>query len=162
MPKPKYKTNINYKQYKQALMDTRGLDVNNDKTYNYKKFFRKEKQQAVDMLNSDPEAHFPDTYKTRLHPTFSKESREPGYKRGGTWTEDKEGYYQFRHSPYTAKHIEDTNEYLGENYYSGGSYEYATYKGKAYNPTFRGREILRPVRIYGKRKKKSLSNTKGI
>ena len=63
-----------YNTWKKLIHDYKGIDVNNDKTYDYLSYYNNHTDEAWDMLNNAPDAHFYDTYKTVYHPTFSDES----------------------------------------------------------------------------------------
>lgn len=86
-----------YNTWKKLIHDYKGLDVDNDKTYDYLSYYNNHTDEAWDMLNNAPDAHFYDTYKTAHHPTFSNESIYSGkYDRlhnsrgivGGRWLEN--------------------------------------------------------------------------
>lgn len=80
----KHLYNINadggYLKWKKEIAKHKGIDIDNDKTYNYQAFFEEDPQRAWDMLKKDSEAHFTDKYKTVWHPTFSDESVYSGHK----------------------------------------------------------------------------------
>lgn len=64
-----------------AKAKTWGEDTNdaltqmlNDNTYNYRGWYDNNPVEAERMAEGDPAAHWPDTYKTAMHPTFSTES----------------------------------------------------------------------------------------
>lgn len=67
-----------YGIWKNDIKKHKGIDVDKDNTYDYRSFYDENRDMAMRMLKDDPEAHFPDTYKTSTHPTFSEESRYSG------------------------------------------------------------------------------------
>lgn len=67
-----------YIKWKDRINRHKGLDIDNDDSYDYESFYKENRGMARRMLKDDPEAHFPDTYKTATHPTFSQESRYSG------------------------------------------------------------------------------------
>lgn len=86
-----------YNTWKKLIHDYKGLDVDNDNTYDYLSYYNNHTDEAWDMLNNAPDAHFYDTYKTAYHPTFSNESIYSGnYDKihnprgivGGKWLEN--------------------------------------------------------------------------
>nr|DAI45538.1 MAG TPA: hypothetical protein [Bacteriophage sp.] len=85
-----------YTKWKERIREYKGLDVDNDPTYDYEGFYNSYPDKAWDMLNAAKKAHFPDEFKTALHPSFSNESRYSGYKNkynpkgitGGTWLDN--------------------------------------------------------------------------
>ena len=85
----------NYQTWKSLIAKYKGLDIDNDNTYDYEGYYNAYPNEAWDMLNDNPEAHFTDEFKTVYHPTFSNESSyngkvnmqfNPYGKLGGTWT----------------------------------------------------------------------------
>lgn len=80
----KHLYNINadggYLKWKKEIAKHKGINIDNDKSYNYQAFFEEDPQRAWDMLKKDSEAHFTDKYKTVWHPTFSDESVYSGHK----------------------------------------------------------------------------------
>ena len=85
----------NYQTWKSLIAKYKGLDIDNDNTYDYEGYYNAYPNEAWDMLNDNPEAHFTDEFKTVYHPTFSNESSYSGKvnmqfnpygKLGGTWT----------------------------------------------------------------------------
>ena len=80
----KHLYNINadggYLKWKKEIAKHKGIDIDNDITYNYQAFFEEDPQRAWDMLKKDSKAHFTDKYKTVWHPTFSDESVYSGHK----------------------------------------------------------------------------------
>ena len=80
----KHLYNINadggYLKWKKEIAKHKGINIDNDKTYNYQAFFEEDPQRAWDMLKKDSKAHFTDKYKTVWHPTFSDESVYSGHK----------------------------------------------------------------------------------
>ena len=80
----KHLYNINadggYLKWKKEIAKHKGIDINNDNTYNYQAFFEEDPQRAWDMLKKDSKAHFTDKYKTVWNPTFSDLSVYSGHK----------------------------------------------------------------------------------
>ena len=80
----KHLYNINadggYLKWKKEIEKHKGINIDNDRTYNYQAFFEEDPQRAWDMLKKDSKAHFTDKYKTVWHPTFSDESVYSGHK----------------------------------------------------------------------------------
>ena len=105
-----------YTKWKERIREYKGLDVDNDPTYDYEGFYNSYPDKAWDMLNADKKAHFPDEFKTALHPSFSNESRYSGYKNkynpkgitGGTWLDD----YNYRLSQSQINNDWDTDRTL--------------------------------------------------
>lgn len=70
-----------------------------DRTYDYPTYFKENYDDALLHLKPRDEGHFPDTYKTSLHPTFSDESRYSGSINkynpsgivGGHWSDNMNG-----------------------------------------------------------------------
>lgn len=85
-----------YTKWKQKIKEHKGIDIDNDPTYDYEGFYNSDPDRAWDMMNKDSEAHFVDEYKTALHPSFSNESIYSGHVNrfnpkgitGGTWIDD--------------------------------------------------------------------------
>lgn len=84
-------------------------NIVNDKSYNYRAYYNENLIDAYKHLIG--QGHFPDTYKTVYHPTFSIESRYSGYKNkynpngitGGRWFDantpvGQQNIYQFSSS----------------------------------------------------------------
>lgn len=84
-----------YTKWKKRLKELRGIDVDNDPTYDYQSYFVNNPKEAWEIIKGD--AHFTDKYKTALHPTFSNESIYSGHKNkynpkgivGGSWKDDQ-------------------------------------------------------------------------
>lgn len=113
------KKNWTYGDFRRAMM-LRGFDVDNDDTYDYQAYFRADPQAA--MKTARRGGHFPDKFKTPEHPTFSDESvaSTPEHE-GGSWTKSNNGTDVFVHSPYTKRHVDETDDYLGEDYRETGN-----------------------------------------
>lgn len=85
-----------YTKWKKSIKEHKGIDIDNDPTYDYEGFYNSDPDRAWDMMNKSSDAHFTDEFKTALHPSFSNESRYSGYKNkynpngitGGTWLDD--------------------------------------------------------------------------
>ncbi len=114
-----------YWDWKKAIQNYKGIDIDNDPTYDYYGFYKENPQTAKDILNDSEDAHFTDTYKTSVHPTFSNESKYSGYVNkynpkgitGGYWGEDNS--YNFSDSQIKNNwDVHDTLRYLedAENY----------------------------------------------
>lgn len=95
-----------YLKWKNKIERHKGIDINNDPTYDYKGFYKSNPNRAWDMLNRESDAHFTDEFKTSQHPSFSNESIYSGYKNkfnpkgitGGTWLSN--GNYQLHQSQF--------------------------------------------------------------
>lgn len=90
-----------YKDWKNKIEEYKGIDVDNDSTYDYRNFYNEDPNRAYRMLKDDPEAHFTDRYKKPSHPTFSDESIYSNSNTpGGHWynIDDK---YIYEPSEYT-------------------------------------------------------------
>jgi hypothetical protein len=83
----------NYRNWGYDNADSALIHALNDNTYDYHGFYR----DNPDASNNS-ETHWPDTYKTVYHPTFSDESIYSGVKdrnynpdglKGGHWDGDK-------------------------------------------------------------------------
>lgn len=71
-----------YENWKQQLGAF--LDVEHDNTYDYEGYYNDNPitaWQQLDRLRRSQDSHFPDTFKTAYHPTFSDESRYSGIPR---------------------------------------------------------------------------------
>lgn len=114
-----------YWEWKRAIQDYKGIDVDNDPTYDYYGFYKENPKAAEGILNNSRDAHFTDTYKTSVHPTFSNESKYSGYSNkynpkgivGGYWGKDNS--YNFSDSQIknnwdvhsTLRYLEDAENY---------------------------------------------------
>lgn len=95
-----------YSKWKEKIREYKGIDIDNDPTYDYEGFYNNDPDRAWDMMNRDSNAHFTDAYKTALHPSFSNESIYSGYRNkynpigivGGTWIDDNN--YQLSQSQF--------------------------------------------------------------
>lgn len=95
-----------YTKWKERIKEHKGIDIDNDSTYDYEGFYNSNPDRAWDMLNKDSDAHFIDEYKTALHPSFSNQSIYSGHKNefnpkgitGGTWIDDN--HYQLSQSQF--------------------------------------------------------------
>ena len=90
-----------YNTWKKLIHDYKGIDVDNDNTYDYPSYYNNYTDEAWGILNDDPDAHFRDAYKTAYHPTFSNESIYSGiYDKqhnprgivGGRWLESPDRF----------------------------------------------------------------------
>lgn len=87
---------FDYNQWKERIKQHKGIDIDNDPSYDYEEFYRSNPNRAWDMMNKDSEAHFIDEFKTSQHPSFSNQSIYSGYKNkynpngitGGTWIDN--------------------------------------------------------------------------
>ena len=114
-----------YKDWKEKVKKYKNIDIDNDKSYDYIGFYNENPERAYELLKENPDTHFTDKYKTPLHATFSDESIYSNNRtKGGHWVKHPNNKWEFQHSDYTAKHLEDTNRYLQENDVNS----YATYK----------------------------------
>lgn len=85
-----------YTKWKERIKAHKGIDIDNDPTYDYRGFYDENPDVAWSMLDKDSNAHFTDRFKTVLHPSFSDESQYSGtvnkYNptgiRGGHWHND--------------------------------------------------------------------------
>lgn len=129
-----------YKLFKASLRATRGINVDKDNSYDYKRYFNYSPADAMKLAAYNPNArfenpnnHFTDRYKTPIHPTFSNESiYSNSATPGGVWLDNQP---VFVHSPYTAQHLDYTDDYLGYNVASGGPFEMSYYNGSYRIPT---------------------------
>lgn len=95
-----------YTKWKEKIKEHKGIDIDNDPTYDYEGFYNSDPDRAWDMMNKGSNAHFIDEYKTALHPSFSNQSIYSGYKNkfnpkgivGGTWIDDNN--YQLSQSQF--------------------------------------------------------------
>ena len=105
-----------YTKWKQKIKEHKGIDIDNDPTYDYEGFYNSNPDRAWDMMNKASDAHFTDEFKTAIHPSFSNESRYSGYKNkynpkgitGGTWLDD----YNYRLSQSQINNDWDTDRTL--------------------------------------------------
>lgn len=90
-------TDWSYGSWKKQLKEKRGLEVEEDNTYDYEGFFQKYPEEAWKALQENPEAHFTDEFKTAFHPTFSSQSKysgtfhpvyNPDSLKGGVWNRE--------------------------------------------------------------------------
>lgn len=127
----KHLYNINadggYLKWKKEIAKHKGINIDNDKTYNYQAFFEEDPQRAWDMLKKDSKAHFTDKYKTVWHPTFSDESVYSGHKSkynpqglvGGHWEGNT---FRMSDSLYNSPvSMDDRQQYLIDNEPNGVS-----------------------------------------
>lgn len=99
-----YYTDLSYNNYLRTVASNEGTQeelkvdnaeeayqrMANDPSYNYRDYFD---NTPSDQLVYDARDHWPDTYKTAYHPTFSEESKYSGFENdlnplgltGGTW-----------------------------------------------------------------------------
>ena len=114
--------NGGYTKWKQKIKEHKGLDIDNDPTYDYEGFYNSNPDRAWDMMNKASDAHFTDEFKTALHPSFSNESRYSGYRNkynpngitGGTWIDNYN--YQLSKSQFDNNWDTDrTIDYLEKN-----------------------------------------------
>lgn len=127
----KHLYNINadggYLKWKKEIAKHKGINIDNDKSYNYQAFFEEDPQRAWDMLKKDSKAHFTDKYKTVWHPTFSDESVYSGHKSkynpqglvGGHWEGNT---FRMSDSLYDSPvSMDDRQQYLIDNEPNGVS-----------------------------------------
>jgi len=123
-----------YDAFKKLLQRKWNTDDIGEGTYDYKGLYRE--SPAVAWNAAILGTHFPDTYKLPTHPTFSTESKYSNNTTpGGTWVEYPDGPWVFVHSPYTARHLDDTDDYLGMNVDAGGTPELSYWNGSYRLPT---------------------------
>lgn len=86
-----------FDEWKNAAESNLGLDIDNSNDYNYRSFYKNEPDTAWEIAEASPGIHFPDTYKTVFHPTFSNESVYSGKEHpffnplglvGGRWRDN--------------------------------------------------------------------------
>lgn len=78
-----------YERWADAIARHKGINIANDKTYDYRRYYNENTEAAWRMLQANAEEHFPDTYKLPVHPTFSNESiYSRGPQMGGNWLND--------------------------------------------------------------------------
>jgi hypothetical protein len=131
LPTIKHLYNINadggYLKWKEEIAKYKGINIDNDRTYNYQAFFEEDPQKAWDMLKEDSKAHFTDKYKTVWHPTFSDESIYSGHKSkynpqgivGGHW---KGNTFKMSNSLYNGPvSMDERQQYLINNEPNGAS-----------------------------------------
>lgn len=127
----KHLYNINadggYLKWKKEIAKHKGINIDNDKSYNYQAFFEEDPQRAWGMLKKDSKAHFTDKYKTVWHPTFSDESVYSGHKSkynpqglvGGHWEGNT---FKMSDSLYNSPvSMDDRQQYLIDNEPNGVS-----------------------------------------
>lgn len=127
----KHLYNINadggYLKWKKEIEKHKGINIDNDNTYNYQAFFEEDPQRAWDMLKKDSKAHFTDKYKTVWHPTFSDESVYSGHKSkynpqglvGGHWEGNT---FKMSDSLYNSPvSMDERKQYLIDNEPNGAS-----------------------------------------
>ena len=157
MPRRKHLDNTtpnSYNSYINALKRKWQTEDIGEDTYDYRSLLKNDPRTAYNVLYDKNGAHFPDTYKFPTHPTFSTESKySNGSTPGGTWIQNNNGTWVFHHSPYTARHLDITDDYLGNNYYVSGVPELSYYNGSYRLPTItitarRKRTLRNGGRIY--------------
>ena len=62
-----------YTKWKEGIKEHKGIDVDNDSTYDYEGFYNSDPDRAWEMLDKDKNVHFTDEFKTHLHPSFDDE-----------------------------------------------------------------------------------------
>lgn len=95
-----------YTKWKEKIREYKGINIDNDPTYNYEEFYNSNPDRAWDMINRGSNTHFVDDYKTVLHPSFSNQSIYSGHKNkfnprgitGGTWIDNNN--YQLSQSQF--------------------------------------------------------------
>lgn len=113
---------FDYNQWKERIKQHKGIDIDNDPSYDYEEFYRSNPNRAWDMMNKDSEAHFIDEFKTSQHPSFSNQSIYSGYKNkynpkgitGGTWINNTN--YQLSQSQFDNNwDTDETIDYFEKN-----------------------------------------------
>lgn len=123
-----------FNSFKKLLKQKWQTDDIGESTYDYEGLFRDSPATAWNAAILG--THFPDSHKLPAHPTFSKESKYSNSKtEGGDWVEYPNGTWVFHHSPYTARHLDDTDDYLGMNVDAGGIPELSYWNGSYRLPT---------------------------
>ena len=111
-----------YKKWKEAIRNYKGIDIDNDPTYDYEGYYNSNPNRAWDMMKRDSDAHFTDEFKTALHPSFSNESKYSGTVNkfnpkgviGGTWLGDN--IYRLSEDQFNRDWDTDrTLDYLNDN-----------------------------------------------
>src|SRR5574344_771598 len=78
-----------YERWADAIARHKSINIANDKTYDYRRYYNENTEAAWRMLQANTKEHFPDTYKLPVHPTFSNESvYSRGPQMGGNWLND--------------------------------------------------------------------------
>lgn len=115
--------NGGYLKWKEAIASHKGINIDEDNTYDYESYYNKYPEMAWGMLGEDPEAHFTDEFKTIYHPTFSTGSIYSGVKHpihnpdglvGGTWSEDGHTYTMHPDGYRAPVSMDDRLNYLTE------------------------------------------------
>ena len=101
-----------YWDWKRKIEEYKGLNIDQDDTYDYRGFYNEDPVRAYQMLEDNPDAHFIDKYKTPKHPTFSDESIYSNETTPGGHWEYKNGKDVYNFSDYTFKHSDETLDYL--------------------------------------------------
>ena len=113
-----------YLEWKEQIRRHKGLNIDDDNTYDYKGFFESDPERAWNMLNEGSDAHFIDDYKTVYHPTFSTQSIysgrkhpvfNPGGLKGGTWSRDGKAFTMSDDLYRGPVSMDDRISYLSEN-----------------------------------------------
>ena len=80
-----------YKAWKDAIQQHKGINIDEDDSYDYRSYYINNTNDAWDMLNKDSKAHFIDDYKRPRHSTYSDQSiySHPPYIQGGHWEYNK-------------------------------------------------------------------------
>ena len=113
-----------YTKWKEGIKEHKGIDVDNDSTYDYEGFYNSDPDRAWEMLDKDKNVHFTDEYKTVYHPTFSNQSIYSGVKHpefnpnginGGTWDKDGKTFTMSDDLYRGPVSMDDRISYLSEN-----------------------------------------------
>lgn len=119
-----------YNKWIEEIRKLKNIDISNDPTYDYERFYYENPELAKKMLHKDSNAHFIDKYKTSLHPTFSDESIYSGYKNvhnpsgvtGGHWVNDN-AYVLSEDQLYNDWDTDKTLKYYKENESNGAVFD---------------------------------------
>ena len=119
-----------YAKWKRQIYKHKGIDVNNDKTFDYEGFYKAHPDEAWGMLKENSDYHFDDRYKTVYHPTFSTQSiysgkyhpkYNPTKQVGGTWSNNDHVYTVNKDQYNGPVSMDDRMKYLSENEENGVS-----------------------------------------
>lgn len=119
-----------YAKWKKQIYKHKGINVDNDNTYDYKGFYNAHPNEAWEMLKENSDYHFDDRYKTVYHPTFSTQSiysgkyhpkYNPTKQVGGTWSNNDRVYTVNKDQYNGPVSMDDRMKYFSENEENGVS-----------------------------------------